>query len=147
MRISVAIRQLVFVRAFHLCEYCLLHESDAYLPHQIEHIISQKHDGGHDPDNLACACVLCNRAKGADISTVLPPNLEVIRFYRPRTDRWLDHFELSGALILPKTNIGQATIKGLALNEETKVEEREILISKGRFPHPNIFHLWNSQLR
>jgi|APTNR8051073442_1049403.scaffolds.fasta_scaffold06133_4 hypothetical protein len=146
MPVSAATRRFVFQRAFYLCEYCLLHESDAYLPHQIEHIISQKHEGQNAPSNLACACVLCNRTKGADLSTILPPSLEVVRFYRPRTDRWLDHFELSGSLILPKTDIGKATVKGLALNDESKVEEREILIFKGRFPHPNCVYLWNSQL-
>ena len=145
MPLSIAIRRFVFQRAFYLWEYCLLHESDIYLPLQVEHIISQKHQGSDDPNNLACACAFCNRAKGTDLSTILPPSTEVIRFYRPRTDRWLDHFELSGPLILPKTNIGQATIKGLLLNDRARVEEQEVLIYKGRFPHPAVFHLWNSQ--
>lgn len=145
MSLPAVLRRLVFKRAFHLCEYCLLHESDTYLPHQIEHIISQKHEGGHDFSNLACACAFCNRAKGSDLSTVLPPNLEIIRFYRPRSDRWLDHFDISGPLILPKTNIGQATVKGLMLNNDSRIEEREELIFKDRFPHPNVFQLWSSQ--
>lgn len=98
MKVPAAIRRLVFQRAFFLCEYCLLHESNSYLPHQIEHIISQKHKGDHNPENLACACFFCNRLKGTDLSTVLLPDLEVVRLFRPRTDRWLEHFDLSGSL-------------------------------------------------
>lgn len=145
MKVSATIRRLVFQRAFFLCEYCLLHESNSYLPHQIEHIISQKHKGDHNPENLACACFFCNRLKGTDLSTVLLPDLEVVRLFRPRTDRWLEHFDLSGSLILPKTKIGEATVKVLQLNEVERVEEREAIIEKGGFPHPNVLLFWKSQ--
>lgn len=143
--VSPTIRRYVFERAFYLCEYCLLHESDSYLPLQIEHIIAQKHRGDSNPDNLACACAFCNRAKGTDLSTVLLPKMEIVRLYRPRGDRWLDHFELSGALILPKTEIGQATIQVLGLNYPDRIEEREFLVEKGMFPHPNVALLWEKQ--
>lgn len=145
MHIPAATRRFVFQRAFFLCEYCLLHESDSYLPHQIEHIISQKHEGSHAFENLASACFFCNRLKGTDLSTVLLPDLEVVRLFRPITDRWLDHFEISGSLILPKTKIGEATVKVLRFNDAERIEEREILIEKGRFPHPNVVLLWNAQ--
>ncbi len=145
MSVSPATRKFVFQRAFYICEYCLLHESDSYFPLQVEHIISQKHKGSDEIVNLACACSICNRAKGSDLSTVLHPNLEVVRLFRPRNDRWLDHFEISGNLFLPKTNIGQATVQILELNAPEKIEERAVLIKKGRFPHPNVFLLWGSQ--
>ncbi len=142
MRLPPLVRRFVFERAFHLCEYCLLHESDSYLPHQIEHIISQRHEGGNDVENLACTCFFCNRAKGTDLSTVLLPGLEVVRLYRPRTDIWLDHFEFSNAHILPKTDIGRATDKVLRLNAPERFEERYVLLDKGNFPHPNVILLW-----
>ncbi len=145
MRLPLQVRRFIFKRAFHLCEYCLLHESDSYLPHQIEHIISQRHEGGNDVENLACACFFCNRAKGTDLSTVLLPGLEVVRLYRPRTDVWLDHFEISNSLILPKTDIGRATEKVLRLNTPDRVEERYALLNKGSFPHPNVSLLWDAQ--
>lgn len=146
MYVPAAIRRFVFGRAFFLCEYCLLHESDSYLPHQIEHVISQKHKGGHDIENLACACFFCNRLKGTDLSTVLLPDLEIVRLFRPRTDKWLDHFNLSGSLILPKTRIGEATVKVLHLNEVERIEEREAIIAREGFPHPNVLLLWDSQM-
>jgi len=83
--------------------------------------------------------------KGTDLSTILLPDLEVVRLFRPRTDKWLDHFEFSSSLILPKTKIGEATVKVLRFNDAERVEEREILIAKGRFPHPNVVLLWNAQ--
>lgn len=145
MTVAHSTRQLVFARALHLCEYCLLHESDSYLPHQIEHIISRKHHGGHSLFNLACVCFLCNRFKGPDLSTVLLPDLEVIRFYRPRSDRWLEHFQLNGNLILPQSKIGEATVKILQLNSRERLEEREILVAEGSFPHPAVAQYWLNQ--
>lgn len=145
MPVSAVTRQLVFERAFYLCEYCLLHETDSWTTHQIEHIISQKHFGDHSPANLACACYFCNRLKGSDLSTVLLPDLEVIRLYRPRSDRWLDHFQLSGNLILPQSKIGEATIKVLRLNSSERLEERDFLLADDRFPHSDVAHYWLSQ--
>lgn len=60
--ISTETRQLVAERAQFRCEYCLVHEDDAYLSFQIDHIISLKHGGDDNLDNLAYSCVSCNRA-------------------------------------------------------------------------------------
>ena len=62
--ISAAVRLLVATRAARRCEYCLLHEDDSFTPHQIDHIISQKHAGDSSPENLAFACIRCNAWKG-----------------------------------------------------------------------------------
>jgi HNH endonuclease len=144
--ISNTLRRLVFQRAFNLCEYCLIHESDSYLSHQIEHIIGLSHGGASEAYNLACCCFLCNRNKGTNLSTVVFPDLEVVRLYRPRTDLWLDHFEFSGASILPKTLIGQATVKVLDFNSPERTEERAILLAKGRYPHATASQYLASQL-
>ena len=56
-----AIRKLVESRAFGRCEYCLLEPADAGLPHEIDHVISRKHGGEGNPENLVFACYLCNR--------------------------------------------------------------------------------------
>jgi 5-methylcytosine-specific restriction endonuclease McrA len=50
---SEPLRRLVAERAGYRCEYCLLHEDNSYSPHQIDHIISLKHGGRSDADNLA----------------------------------------------------------------------------------------------
>jgi 5-methylcytosine-specific restriction endonuclease McrA len=59
------VRKLVQSRAFGRCEYCLLTQEDAGLPHEIDHVISRKHGGTSEAENLAFACYLCNRYKGA----------------------------------------------------------------------------------
>jgi hypothetical protein len=64
-------RKRVGSRAFGRCEYCLLDQADAVLPHEIDHVISRKHGGTGDPENLAFACYLCNRYKGSDIASII----------------------------------------------------------------------------
>jgi 5-methylcytosine-specific restriction endonuclease McrA len=51
--ISHRLRQKVATRAEHLCEYCLIHEEDAYVELQIDHIISKKHGGQTTAQNRA----------------------------------------------------------------------------------------------
>ena len=71
--VSAELRRLVANRADHLCEYCLIHEDHTYFGCQMDHIISEKHGGPTEVDNLAYACVFCNRAKGSDIGSMLCP--------------------------------------------------------------------------
>ena len=83
--INPDVRQFVAERAEYLCEYCLIHEDDTYLGCQIEHIISLKHGGTSDADNLAYACALCNRHKGSDVGSVLNDE-EFVPIIRGGTD-------------------------------------------------------------
>ena len=68
--VSADLRRLVASRAGGLCEYCLIHEDDTYLGCQVDHVISEKHGGPTESENLAYACALCNRAKGSDIGSI-----------------------------------------------------------------------------
>jgi len=43
--VSERLRRQVAERAYHVCEYCLLHEDDTFWGCQIDHIISRKHGG------------------------------------------------------------------------------------------------------
>jgi len=133
-RISSEIRQIVASRANNVCEYCLIAEDDAYFRFQVEHIISRKHGGSSDLDNLALACVFCNRYKGSDIASLTPENGELVRFYNPRTDRWREHFRLNGVLIEPLTEIGEATIRILQMNHDDQILERQVLSTRGHYP-------------
>ena len=67
---SAELRQTIADRAESLCEYCLIAEADTFYGDQIDHIISLKHGGSSETDNLAYACSLCNRAKGSDVGSV-----------------------------------------------------------------------------
>jgi len=69
--ISEELRRRVATRADYLCEYCLIHKDDTFLGCEIDHIISLKHGGTNDEDNLAHACAFCNRQKGSDIGIQL----------------------------------------------------------------------------
>jgi hypothetical protein len=132
--ISSEIRQGVASRANNVCEYCLIAGEDVYFRHQIEHIISRKHGGFSELENLALACVFCNRYKGSDIASLIPETNKLIRFYNPRVDRWREHFRLSGVVIEPLTDVGEATVRILQLNHNDQILERQVLSGRGRYP-------------
>lgn len=132
--ISAELRRLVRARAHGLCEYCLIHESDFFFDAEIDHIISEKHGGMTIERNLAYACALCNRAKGTDLGSVNSDTGALIRFFNPRVDSWASHFELDQSTIIGKTEIARVTIRILQLNDPTRIQERELLRFKGRYP-------------
>ncbi|MGB0560213.1 MAG: HNH endonuclease [Spirulinaceae cyanobacterium] len=134
--LSDATRRLVSERAQNRCEYCLISEQDTILGCAIDHIISLKHGGSNEPENLAYACVFCNRYKGSDVGSVILETKEFVRFYNPRDDRWSEHFRLDEATIIAKTSIGEVTTRILGFNDERRIVERQILIAKGRYAVP-----------
>jgi hypothetical protein len=130
--ISDQLRQTIADRANLLCEYCLIAEADTFYGCEVDHIISLKHGGSSEPDNLAYACALCNRAKGTDVGSV-STNGEFTRFFNPRTDRWVEHFRLEQATIIPLTEIGEVTARILGFNDSARLHEREELIRFGKY--------------
>lgn len=90
--ISMALRQLVDERAQNCCEYCLMPEMVVLFVHQVDHIIAEKHGGATDADNLALACVICNKYKGSDIASIAVETNEVVRLYHPCRDVWRETF-------------------------------------------------------
>lgn len=127
-------RRIVGRRANFVCEYCLMAEQDAYFRFQVEHIISRKHGGSSELENLAYACVFCNRYKGSDIASLKPGTNELVRLYNPRTDRWREHYHLNGVVIEFLSEIGEATVRILQINHEDQILEREVLRRRGRYP-------------
>jgi len=132
--ISESLRCLVAVRAEYICEYCLIHEDDTFFGCEVDHIISVKHGGPTEADNLAYACAFCNRHKGSDIASILWQTGEFIRFFNPRIDQWVEHFRLNGAVIEPLTGIGEVTARILGFNNSDRILERQALIVMGRYP-------------
>ena len=125
--ISEQVRARVARRAGHRCEYCLIHENDAGFPHQVDHVVSRKHGGTSAFDNLAYACILCNRYKGSDVASINPKTGEVVPLFHPRHDRWADHFRLDAGFIEPLTDPGGATVRLLRLNAAERLAERRLL--------------------
>lgn len=133
--VSAEIREIVVVRAHRVCEYCLIAEADAFFRFQVEHIISRKHGGLTELNNLALSCVACNRFKGSDIATLTPKTGNLVQLYNPRTMRWLEHFRINEAFIEPLTEIGEATVRILRMNFADRVMERTVLCNQKRFPN------------
>jgi HNH endonuclease len=134
--IPADLRRLVSERANCLCEYCLSFEGYSAVKFQIEHIVSIKHGGLTVSENLALACIFCNLSKGTDVGTFLYGQ-HIVRLFNPRTDLWKEHFEFFGVQILPLTEIGEATVKILQLNDVERLTERQELSTYGLYPHPN----------
>ena len=132
--ISAELRRLVIERADHRCEYCLIHEDDTFFGCEVDHIISIKHDGVTEESNLAHACQVCNRRKGSDLGSIVRRTGELVRFFKPRVDRWTEHFKLDGAFINPLTDVGEVTTRIFGFNDEERLMEREELIAQGRHP-------------
>lgn len=125
--ISAAVRRKVAERAGFRCEYCLLDEKFMGHSAQIDHIISLKHRGTNDIENLAYSCWLCNGNKGSDVGSVKYGTHEFIRFFNPRIDIWSEHFRLIVYRIEPISDIGLVTEFIFGFNESERVAERSLL--------------------
>lgn len=121
--IPVELRRLVRTRASNRCEYCGIREADTWFGCEVDHIVSEKHGGRTTAENLALACVACNRAKGSDISS-LDEEGTLVELFNPRRHSWSDHFAMNGPLVIGITPIGKVTIRLLKLNAPQRVEER-----------------------
>ena len=133
-KIPRAMRRQVSTRADRLCEYCLISEDDTFLGCHVDHIISIKHGGSTTVDNLAYACVVCNRQKGSDLGSIDWKTRNLVRFFNPRLDRWSEHFSLQEARIISRTSIGEVTIRILGFNSDSQIVERQTLIDEKRYP-------------
>jgi len=132
--ISDELRRIVASRAGFLCEYCLIHEDDTFFGCEVDHVISRKHGGLTAAENLAYACLICNRRKGTDLGSILESGGPLTRFFDPRRDSWNDHFRYDGATILSLTEIGEVTARIFGFNDTERVLERATLIAVGRYP-------------
>ena len=94
----------------------------------------RKHGGESTSDNLAYACVICNRYKGPDIAAIDQSSGKIARLFDPRRDFWSDHFRFEGATIEPISSVGSATVSLLRLNAPERISERRLLQSLGRYP-------------
>lgn len=84
-RIPEQLREFVIERANYHCEYCQLHQDDEPIyPHEIDHVIAEKHAGPTTAGNLALACFYCNRFKGTDIASIDPLTGAIVPLFNPR---------------------------------------------------------------
>ena len=126
--IPATLRREIIERAKGRCEYCLLPSNIAFFPHEVDHVIAEKHGGVTEANNLAFACWRCNRHKGSDLSSLDPETKHLTPLFNPRTQSWTEHFAFQGERIIGLTPEGRATIKLLQLNSEERIAERRLLV-------------------
>lgn len=124
----------LWVRAGQRCEYCHLPAAGYPVPLQMDHVIARKHGGETHLDNLALACVHCNRHKGPNLSGIDPATGSLARLFHPRRDIWQDHFEWHGPELRGRTPVGRVTIEVLAINDPDIRAVRHQLMSEGLYP-------------
>ena len=122
--IPTALRRQVMESARNLCEYCLLPMNLAFFPHEVDHVIAEKHGGKTEAENLALSCWRCNRHKGSDLGSLDPQTQSFSLLFDPRIQIWTDHFSFQGERIIGLTPQGRTTIRLLQLNSEGRIAER-----------------------
>lgn len=132
--IPAELRREVIKRAGNCCEYCLLSQDDIFFAFEIDHIISEKHDGQTISENLCLSCPDCNRYKGSDIGSVDPETQVITALFNPRIQSWDAHFRLDDFVIEALTGVGRVTIKILRLNMLERIQDRELYADEGSYP-------------
>lgn len=127
------LRRLVIERAGNRCEYCLLPQWAALHKHEPDHIVSRQHEGKTEENNLALACLRCNRYKGPNVGAFDPVTGQLVPLFNPRLYKWSEHFVLEGATIRALTAEARVTIKLLRLNDEDHITERRRLVDSGLY--------------
>lgn len=110
------------------CAYCRMTEAEAQaIRFTIDHYEPQnaRPDLVNIYDNLMYCCDECNTRKG---DRCPPPDARTrgIRFFRPDTDYWHEHFKKQGYRLEKVSNVGGFSIDALDLNRAALRKLREI---------------------
>ena len=127
--VSGRMRKAVAERAAYRCEYCGLPQKFALHAHEPDHIVPHQHGGESQRQNLAWACLRCNRYKGPNVGSFDPETGRLVPFFNPRTQAWAVHFAWEGATIQPLTSEGRVTVTILRLNDADRIAERQRLLA------------------
>jgi hypothetical protein len=98
-------------------------------PFHVDHVIARQHEGSDELENLCWACSRCNLSKGTNLATVEAG--QTVLLFRPRFDRWDDHFRVEGDRIIGLTPTGRETVRLLAMNSSARIELRQRLAALG----------------
>jgi 5-methylcytosine-specific restriction endonuclease McrA len=82
-RVPTALKAAVRERAGGRCEYCRVPEVGTFFAREPDHVIGAQHLGPTDLQNLALACIQCNRFKGPNIASVDPETDRRLTRQRP----------------------------------------------------------------
>lgn len=131
---DAALRRLVWQRAKGRCEYCQMPQAADVATFEIDHIVAEKHHGPTVAINLCLICLYCNSFKGSDLTSLDPKTRKITPLFNPRRHKWSKHFRWQGAVLTGLTAIGRTTIALLRINDDCRIELRELLIAEGVFP-------------
>ena len=131
---DAALTRLVWQRAKGRCEYCQMSQAADDASFEIDHIISRKHHGPTVASNLCLICYYCNSFKGSDLTSLDAVTRKITPLFNPRRHKWSKHFRWEGPYLVGRTAIGRVTVALLHINDEYRVELREMLIEAGEFP-------------
>ena len=134
--IPAALRDEVVLRAGNRCEYCGLSQAGQEAVFHIDHVVPRVADGPTELSNLALACVSCSLRKWARRSAPDPATGEEVPLFSPRSQLWREHFRWEGAVVVPLTPTGRATVAALAMNRPLAVAIRLEEADRGRHPTP-----------
>lgn len=84
-------------------------------------------------ENLAFACFQCNRCKGSDIASYDELTGKLTAFFNPRTQVWTEHFQMQNGEIIALTPEARVVVTILQLNNEERIEQRQLLIELSTF--------------
>lgn len=90
-----ALRLQIKARAQERCEYCQFPEGVGFTSYEVDHIIAEQHGGETSLENLAYACMICNRQKGPNIASIDPNTHTITPLFNPRMQKWEEHFRLN----------------------------------------------------
>lgn len=134
--VPARLRDVVMERAGGCCEYCRVSQNYSDVAFHIEHVIAVSHGGKTVENNLALSCPRCNLLKGTNIAAADPHTDEPTFLFHPRRHKWNEHFRLDSAVIEPLTPEGRATVLVLRLNDQERLEQRELLHAFDHYPCP-----------
>jgi hypothetical protein len=134
--IPAALRDEVVLRAGSRCEYCGLSQAGQEAAFHVDHVVPRIAGGPTELNNLALACVSCSLRKWARRSAPDPETGEDAPLFSPRGQVWGDHFRWEGAVAVPLTPTGRATVVALAMNRPLAVAIRLEEAGRGRHPPP-----------
>ena len=134
-KIPDPLRELVYERARHRCEYCQT-QARIVVEMHVDHIVPQAAGGQTTSDNLCLSCATCNNRKRDHQSAIDPQTNETVRLFNPRVDTWIAHFRWSdnGERVIGLNAIGRATIERLDMNLTKVVAARREWVAVGWHP-------------
>jgi hypothetical protein len=119
-----SLRETIIARAKSRCEYCQREQAATESVFEVEHIVSRKHHGLTEEDNLCLSCIACNQFKGSNIAGIDPKTGLLVRLFHPRQDTWAEHFKWDGDVLVGLTDVGRTTVDVLKINEQIRIDLR-----------------------